>query len=176
VTARKDSALVLPNYPYLGKFSAEQVAEALDRKDRIVEAMIDPVGPDGTLINIPVDMLHILAFHLAYAGADVHTDHRQLIESRLIRDENNMFEVYEWRARGEFADTPAADADTTTTEAAGIAENMKAQLTPEVRAALTAILLEEYKAADRDISQRERAHNVLTEQREIRATMKGDNP
>jgi len=137
--------------------------------------MRDAVGPNGTLINIYPDMLAILAFHMAAAGADVHTDHRQLIESRLIRDETNMFEVYEWRARGEFSDTPAADADTTTTEAAGIAENMKAQLTPEVRAALTAILLEEYKAADRDISQRERAHNVLTEQREIRATMKGDN-
>jgi hypothetical protein len=157
VNARKNSTLVLPNYPYRGKFTNDQVREALDRKDRIVEAMMDPVGPDGTLINIPVDMLHILAFHLAYAGADVHTDHRQLIESRLVRNTDAMFELYEWRARGEFTDTPAAT-DTTTTEAAGIAENMKQQLTPEVRAALTAILLEEYKAADRAISQRDRAN------------------
>lgn len=157
MNARKNSTLVLPNYPYRGKFTNDQVREALDRKDRIVEAMMDPVGPDGTLINIPVDMLHILAFHLAYAGADVHTDHRQLIESRLVRNTDAMFELYEWRARGEFTDTPAAT-DTTTTEAAGIAENMKQQLTPEVRAALTAILLEEYKAADRAISQRDRAN------------------
>lgn len=157
MNARENSTLVLPNYPYRGKFTNEQVREALDRKDRLVEAMMDPVGPDGTLINIPVDMLHILAFHLAYAGADVHTDHRQLIESRLVRNTNAMFELYEWRPRGEFTDTPA-EADTTTSEAAGIAENMKQQLTPEVRAALTAILLEEYKAADRAISQRDRAN------------------
>jgi hypothetical protein len=166
--ARAESPLVLPNYPYRGKFTVEQVREALDRKDRIVEAMIDPVGPDGTLINIPVDMLHILAFHLAYAGADVHTDHRQLIESRLIRNTDSMFEIYEWRARGEFGTTPTADTEATTSEAADIAANMKQQLTPQVRAALTTILLEEYKAADRDISQRERAQNVLTEQREMK--------
>lgn len=170
---RADNPLVLPNYPYLGKFSNEQVREALDRKDRLVEAMMDPVGPDGTLINIPVDMLHILAFHLAYAGADVHTDQRQLIESRLIRNKDAMFEIYEWRARGEFTDIPA-DIQATTNEAADIAASMKQQLTPEVRAALTTILLEEYKAADRDISQRERAQNVLTEQREMRDTTKGE--
>jgi len=165
---RADNPLVLPNYPYLGKFSNEQVREALDRKDRLVEAMMDPVGPDGTLINIPVDMLHILAFHLAYAGADVHTDHRQLIESRLVRNTDAMFEIYEWRARGEFTDSPTPDIEATTGQAADIAANMKQQLTPEVRAALTTILLEEYKAADRDISQRERAQNVLTEQREMK--------
>ena len=165
---RADNPLVLPNYPYLGKFSNDQVREALDRKDRLVEAMMDPVGPDGTLINIPVDMLHILAFHLAYAGADVHTDHRQLIESRLIRNTDSMFEIYEWRARGEFGTPPTAEIEATTSQAAEIAANMRQQLTPEVRAALTTILLEEYKAADRDISQRERAQNVLTEQREMK--------
>jgi hypothetical protein len=166
-----DPALVLPNYPYRGKFSNEQVREALDRKDRLVEAMMDPVGPDGTLINIPVDMLHILAFHLAYAGGDVHTDHRQLIESRLVQDKNAMFEIYEWRPRGEFG--PQADAqDTTTTEAAELANQMRQQLTPEVRSALAQILLDEYQAARPTISQRERAENVLTEH----SHLKGGTP
>lgn len=172
---RAENPLVLPNYPYRGKFTIEQIGEALDRKDRLVEAMMDPVGPDGTLINIPVDMLHILAFHLAYAGADVHTDQRQLIESRLVRNADAMFELYEWRPRGEFG-TTVETSDETTSEAAGIAANMKQQLTPEVRAALTTILLEEYKAADRDTSQRERAENVLTEQREMRAPTKEESP
>ena len=125
-----DEQLVLPNHPYKGKFSTEQVREALDRKDALVALLMDPVGPDGTLINIPVDMLHILCFHLAYAGADAHTDSRRLIESRLCRDPDAMFELYEWRPVGEFGDTAPAQ-DDVSTEAAGIAATMKQQLTPE---------------------------------------------
>jgi hypothetical protein len=159
---------VFPDFPYRGKFSAAQIGELRDRIDRLTEIMTDPVGPNGTLINIPPAMLGILAFHMAAAGADVHTDHRQLIESRLVRNTDSMFELYEWRARGEFGTPPTAEVEATTSEAAEIAANMKQQLTPEVRAALTTILLEEYKAADRDISQRERAQNVLTEQREMK--------
>ena len=165
---RKRSPLVLPNYPYLGKFTAGQTEEALARKDKLVEIMLDPVGPDGTLINIPMDMLHILAFHMAFAGADVHTDHRQLIESRTRRDESGMFEMSEWRPRGEFGDepAPAADADG---EAAAVAAQMRSQLTPEVRAALATILAEEYAAATAgtETTRRERAHNVLIESREL---------
>lgn len=159
------SPLVLANYPYKGKFSPEQVREALNRKDRLVEIMMDPVGPDGTLINIPVDMLHILAFHLAYAGADAHTDNRQLIESRLRRDENAMFELYEWRPRGEFGD----DISTPSTgdQAAKVAKDLRTKLTPEVREAVAAILLDEYTAAGNPVSQRETAEAVLLEQREL---------
>lgn len=172
IDPRKNNPMVLANYPYRDRFTPAQVAEALDRKDRLVELLMDPVGPDGTLINIPVDMLHILAFHLAYAGADTHTDARQLIESRVVRDEQQMFEVYEWRPRGDFADSPAPDQPAT--EAAGIAAQMKQQLTPEVRAAVAAILADEYSAATAatDVSPRERAENVIVEQLE----MKRSNP
>lgn len=165
-------ATVFPNYPYAKAFTREQIADALDRKDKLVELLMDPVGPDGTLINLPVDMMHILAFHLAYAGADAHTDHRQLIESRTTRDESQMFEMYEWRPKGQFADTPTAQPDTG--EAATIAAQMKTQLTPQVREALAHILAEEFAAATRGaaISERERAENVLTEQREMRDKMK----
>ena len=157
--------MVLPNYPYKGKFNAAQVAEALDRKDRIVARLMDPVGPDGTLINIPVDMLHILAFHLAYAGVDTHDDDRQLIESRLRRDENAMFELYEWRPRGEFIDEPAAP--TAEQEAAKVAGDLRSTLTPQVREAVAAILLEESSAASDPISKRQAAENILLEQREL---------
>ena len=169
---RKQNPMVLANYPYRDRFTPAQVAEALDRKDRLVELLMDPVGPDGTLINIPVDMLHILAFHLAYAGADTHTDARQLIESRLRVDDSQMFEVYEWRPRGDFTDSPAPTAPDT--EAGAIAAQMRNQLTPEVRAAVAAILADEYSAATAaaDVSPRERAENVIVEQRE----MKGSNP
>lgn len=174
---RKNPPPILPNYPYLNKFTREQIADALDRKDKLVELLMDPVGPDGTLINLPVDMLHILAFHLAYAGADAHTDHRQLIESRCTRDETQMFEMYEWRPRGEFTDTPAAP-QPDTGEAATIAAQMKTQLAPEVREALLHILAEEFQAATRTsaVTDRERAENVLTEQREMRDKMKEDLP
>lgn len=171
---RKKNPLVLPDYPYKGRFTDQQVRDALDRKDKLVDLMMDPVGPDGTLINIPVDMLHILAFHLAYAGADAHTDHRQLIESRTRRDETGMFEMSEWRPRGDFGTEPAAEPPAN--EAAGIAAQMRNQLTPEVRAAVAAILAEEYTAAtaDAEVSTRERANNVLLEQRELRDKMKED--
>lgn len=173
---RRTSPLVLPNYPYKNKFTAEQVREALERKDKLVELLLDPVGPDGTLINLPVDMCHILAFHLAYAGADTHTDNRQLIESRTRRDETGMFELSEWRPRGEFGDEPTeVDPDS---EAAAVAAQMRNQLTPEVRAAVAEILAEEYANAttNADVSRRERATNVLVEQRELRAKMKEEDP
>ena len=167
---RSKSPLVLPNYPYRNKFTKEQTADALSRKDKIVELLMDPVGPDGTLINVPIDMMHILAFHLAFAGTDTHTDGRQLIEARTRRDETQMFEVSEWRPRGEFGDSepvgPAED------EATAIAAQMKQQLTPEVRAAVASLLAQEYTAATErgQVTQRERAENILLEARE----MKGD--
>jgi len=170
-----DEQLVLPNHPYKGRFSTEQVREALDRKDRLVALLMDPVGPDGTLINIPVDMLHILAFHLAYAGADTHTDSRRLIESRLRRDSEAMFEMYEWRPVGEFGDTATVE-DDITTEAAGIAATIKKELTPELRAALTEILLDEYRAATPQVSRRQRADAIITEAREMRATPTEETP
>ena len=174
---RRNPGLVLPNYPYLNKFTPEQVADALDRKDKLVELLMDPVGPDGTLINLPVDMMHIVAFHLAYAGADAHTDHRQLIESRPTRDESQMFEMYEWRPKGEFTDPPT-ESDDSGGEAATIAAQMKQQLTPEVREALVSILAEEFQAARQaaTVSGREKAQQVLIEQREMRDKMKEDQP
>ena len=36
--------LVLPDHPYKGKFTAEQVREALDRKDKLVALLMDPVA------------------------------------------------------------------------------------------------------------------------------------
>ncbi len=165
--------LVLPNHPYKGKFSAEQVSEALDRKDRLVALLMDPVGPDGTLINIPIDMLHILAFHLAYAGADTHTDARRLIESRPCSDPDAIFEMHEWRPVGGFGDTTVVDQDDLTTEAADIAATMKRQLAPELRAALTQILVEEARAAVPDISPRQRANAIVTEAREMRSNTQG---
>jgi len=168
VDSRKASPLALPNFPYKGRFTAEQLAEAMDRKDRIIETLMDPVGPDGTLINVPVDMMHILAFHQALAGVDVHNDHRQLIESRTCVDNSQMFEMYEWRPRGDFGDSPPVSDPTG--EAAAVASQMRSQLTPQVRAAVMAILAEEAKAATdaATVTRRESAENIIIEQREMR--------
>lgn len=166
---RRTSPLVLPNYPYRDKFTPEQTAEALDRKDRIVETLMDPVGPDGTLLNLPVDMMHIIAFHQAYAGVDVHHDHRQLIEARPRRDETGMFEISEWRPRGEFGSDRTEQPADSLADAKAVAAQMRSQLTPEVRAALATILAEEYAAATagRQTTARERAENVVIEAREL---------
>lgn len=175
MTDPRKTAQVFPNYPYAKAFTRAQIDDALDRKDKIVELLMDPVGPDGTIINLPVDMLHILAFHLAYAGADTHTDHRQLIESRTTRDESQMFEMCEWRPKGSFGARPEPAADSSG-EAATIAAQMRQQLSPEVRSALVSILADEVTAARQGVavSEREKAAQVLIEQREMRDKMKED--
>ena len=167
---RKQNPLVLPNFPYKNRFTPEQYRDAEDRRTRLIDILMDPVGPDGTLINLPMDMLHILAFHLAFAGADVHTDGRQLIESRTRQDDTGMFEVSEWRPRGDFGDQWPATVEAAEAEAEAkvLAAQMRAQLTPEIRASLATILREEYEAANPEQSRRDRAENVLTESRELR--------
>lgn len=169
---RDKDNLVLPRYPYLNKFTPEQVEAALERKDRLVEAMTDAVGPDGTFINVPPDLLHILAFHMAYAGADVFDD-LALIESRIVPNGANdndyglqWSDFREWRPKGEFGDDPdkPADADAHL-QAQQVAAQLRRAATPEVRAALAEIFSEEAGEADRraQISGRQRAQNVLSE-------------
>lgn len=162
-------ALVLPNYPYKGKFSPEQVEAALARKDRLVEAMTDAVGPDGTWINIPPDMLHILGFHVAFAGGDVFDD-LALIESREVVNPGNDNEhgllwegLREWRPKGDFHDDPdkPVDADAQL-EAQQMAAQLRRQYGPDVRAALAEIFAEE--AADAQARSKGQARNALVEQ------------
>lgn len=171
-----DKLLLLPNYPYLNKFTPEQVEAALQRKDRLVAAMTDPVGPDGTLINIPQDMLHILGFHMAFAGCDQFDD-LALIESREAPNEANdndhglLWENFRvWKPVGEFKDDPdkPADADVQM-QAQQMVSQLRRQASPEVLAALREIFGEEAAAADQrgQIAPRERTRNVLAEQ-EIR--------
>jgi hypothetical protein len=175
VAKQKPPKLVLPNYPYRNRFSPEQTDEALARKDQLVELMMDAVGPDGTVINVPVDLLHILGFHLAFAGADVHTDHRQLIEARILPNEANdneygmRFEDMRiWKARGDFHDEPPANESQQ--EANLLAAQLRRQSTPEVREALAKIFADEFgaQAASHTVNDRQRAENVILETREMR--------
>lgn len=172
----EDEKLLLPNYPYLNKFTPEQVTAALERKDRLVAAMTDAVGPDGTIINIPIDLLHILGFHMAFAGCDQFDD-IALIESRVQHNEANdnehglMWEDFRiWKPKGEFKDDPdkPSDADAQM-QAQQIASQLRRESTPEMRAALAEIFAEEAAAAAEKerVKPRERTRNVLAE-REIR--------
>ena len=131
-----DQNPVLPGFPYKNRFTAEQLADVAARREKLVDIMMDPVGPNGTVMSLPVDLLHILAFHMACAGADTHTDGRRLIESRTVRPADAMFEVCEWRPVGDFDDEPAPDPVVEAREAAD-------RLRPEVRAALATILTKE---------------------------------
>lgn len=169
---KKDETLALPNYPYLNKFTPEQVRAALDRKDRLVEAMTDAIGPDGTWINIPPDMLHILGFHMAFAGCDQFDD-LALIESRVVENAANDNEygllwegLRQWKPKGEFKDDPdkPSDADTQM-EAQQMAALLRKQSSPELRAALADIFADEAAAAAKraQIPSRQRAQNVLAE-------------
>lgn len=165
----KPDKLVLPNYPYRGRFTKEQIEAALDRKDRLVEAMTDAIGPDGTWINIPPDMLHILGFHVAFAGGDVFDD-LALIESREVENPGNNNEhgllwegLREWRPKGDFKDDPdkPSDADARS-EAQQMAAELRRHSNPGVLAALADIFAEEAGAAQARLAGR--PANALVEE------------
>jgi hypothetical protein len=78
-----------------------------------------------------------------------------------------MFEFMEWKPKGDFGPPEELPADASP-EAATIAAQMRAQLTPEIRQALASILLDEFQAVNTDPSRRERAENVVIESRELK--------
>lgn len=58
-------------FPYERTFTAEEIEVILERKDRLVDAFRDAVGPQGWGLGLLEDFLHQLMFHGALAGVDV---------------------------------------------------------------------------------------------------------
>jgi hypothetical protein len=79
------------DFPYRRKFTRAEVAVIYARRERLRDAMRDPVGPAGELFYIPPEAVDVFAVHLALAGADVDTE-RAFIECQELPDEAGMFE------------------------------------------------------------------------------------
>lgn len=139
-------------FPYRRKWTKEQLDEILDRKDRLVEAMTDAVGPTGQMLYLPPDMVHIMALHIALAGGEVREELAYIV-SRLRPAGEVMFaDTREWLLKQEYKPGPAP-ADETAAKAKAAADQIRRQLTPEVTAALTQILADGFNA---------QAHNNIT--------------
>lgn len=135
-------AITPETFPYRRKWTQEQLNEILDRKDRLVAAMTDAVGPTGQVLYLPIDLLHILALHMSLAGCEVE-DRLAYIVSRPVKQDKPEELVFqdarEWVLRQEYEPGPP-DIDETASQAKAAAEKIRRQLSPEVTAALAHIL------------------------------------
>jgi hypothetical protein len=136
-------------FPYQRKWTRAQLDEILARKDALSEAMADAVGPTGQIIYMPDDLRHILALHLALAGGTVR-DELAYIKARIRPNEPGMFaDTREWLLKSEYVPAPP-DPDETAVKARAAADQIRRQLTPEVRAAVMAMMADELKHATRN--------------------------
>jgi hypothetical protein len=68
---RKAAETLKRNFPYERTFTTDEIEAILERKDRLVDAFRDAVGPQGWGLGMLEDFLHQLMFHGALAGVDV---------------------------------------------------------------------------------------------------------
>jgi hypothetical protein len=132
-------AITPQTFPYHRKWTKAQIDEILARKDELAAAMMDAVGPVGQIVYIPDDLRHILALHLSLAGAQVRDDLAYIV-AKIRPNEPGMFaDTREWLLKSEYQAGPPAP-DDTAAKAKAAADQIRRQLTPEVRAALVALM------------------------------------
>lgn len=68
---RKAAETLKRNFPYERTFTTAEIEVILERKDRLVGAFRDAIGPQGWGLGMLEDFLHQLMFHGALAGVDV---------------------------------------------------------------------------------------------------------
>lgn len=164
-------AITPQTFPYRRKWTQAEFDEILARKDKLVEAMTDAVGPVGQAMFVPPDHLHMLALHLALAGGDVHDDLAYIVSVRRPAGTTLFEDAREWKVKKEYQPT-AEDLDETQAMAKMAADKIKRQLSPEVRKALQVIMADELqKVGGEPITDRDRAEAVLVEQ-EMRDQLK----
>lgn len=68
---RKAAEQLKRAFPYERTFTTAEIEVILERKDRLVDAFRDAVGPQGWGLGMLEDFLHQLMFHGALAGVEV---------------------------------------------------------------------------------------------------------
>lgn len=97
---RNQKGAVFPDFPYDRKFTQAEIEVILERKDRLVEAFRDAVGPQGWGLGIGEEFLHQLMLHGALAGVDVDPTYpgdKAFIRPRRKPDADGQFvDAVEW--------------------------------------------------------------------------------
>lgn len=132
-------------FPYRRKWTQEQIDEILARQARLTEAMTDAVGPVGQVLAIDAAIIQIMALHMALAGADVH-DELAYITPVIVNSPQAPADFHQWVLKSEYTPAPP-DPDEIKRKAQAAAEQIKRQLSPEVRAEVAAMMRKEYEKA-----------------------------
>lgn len=135
-------------FPYRRKWTQAQVDEILARKDKLAAAMTDAVGPVGQQLYIDASHIHILALHLALAGGEVREE-LAYITAEVINSTGAPADFHHWHLKSEYQPAPP-DPDETKRKAAAAADQIRRQLSPEVRREVAAMMREEYEKATRE--------------------------
>jgi hypothetical protein len=141
-------AITVKTFPYRRKWTQAQVDEISARKDRLAGAMTDAVGPAGQQLYVDAAHIHILALHLALAGGEVR-DELAYITAEIINSPGAPASFHHWHLKSEYTPAPP-DPDETKRKAAAAAEQIRRQLSPEVRREVAAMMREEYEKATRE--------------------------
>jgi len=137
-------------FPYRRKWTRDELDGVYARFEKIRDVLTDAVGPTGQVVFIDPAVVAILALHAALAGTDVHDD-QAFIESRIRPDATGMFaNTREWRVKGEFGpEDPPTPQEVIEAKAEKVRREMREQVDPEVLAALSAKIAEEFLADTR---------------------------
>ena len=143
-------------FPYERTFTAAEIEVILERKDRLVGAFRDAVGPQGWGLGMLEDFLHQLMFHGALAGVDVdptypafdpNTGAGAFIRPRRTPDGQGLHvDSVEWKVIKH--DTPRARKRDARAEAKARLEVAMHTIDPEVRDAMRELMLEGVELAE----------------------------
>jgi len=150
--------ITLKSFPYTRDWTQAEFDEILDRKDTLVEALTDALGPAGQMLWLPAELIHILAFHLALAGALVDDQLAWIVSKPYAPpppqegDENREDGTYRvtfeglrhWVLKEDYT-PPAPDPVETNALAQAAADKIRRQLSPQMTEAVMAILAERFK-------------------------------
>lgn len=145
-------------FPYLKKFTTDELNDLLERIEDLRNAMVDMVGPSGVVTYIDAGTIANIAFHLAMAGARIVDDEKAYIWPDVQADQEGIFEGYvTWRLKKEHEPPPAKkkaapplDPDAVAEAAARARDQINAQLHPDVKKKLLAELVKEYEVDTTD--------------------------
>lgn len=153
---RKAAEQLKRAFPYERTFTTDEIEVILERKDRLVDAFRDAVGPQGWGLGMLEDFLHQLMFHGALAGVEVDptypafdkaTGHGAFIRPRRKPDALHVDSV-EWVVIKH--DSPRARKRDARAEAKARLSIAMQPVDPEVREAMRELMAEGLEWAEEE--------------------------
>lgn len=147
---RKAAETLKRNFPYERTFTTAEIEVILERKDRLVSAFRDAIGPQGWGLGMLDDFLHQLMFHGALAGVDVDPNYPAfdpatgagafIRPKRTVDTKGLHVDSVEWKVIKH--DTARARKRDARAEAKARLEVAMQTLDPDVRDAMRELMLE----------------------------------